>query len=168
MTIGHRDELGFSLRWAGIESGSAADVTRGELVLCIGGDPIWGSTGNCKPSGEQVDGFEWTWVKFLEFLGEAWPHLEWEQAYPAPLNPLSPMDIETEIERIRASESREYADLLQEEIISFLEVDDLACALRGAAMEMEAYRWVADEAVRSSARPLMSGGSVGQLRSARA
>lgn len=129
MMFGNREQFGLSLLWSGVESGSAAEVTRGVVVLWVGGNPIWGSA---EEGLAEADGIEWTWVELLEFLVEAWSHLEWEQAYPAPLNPLSPMDLEREVERIRADESPEYADEVHEEMLSFLEVHDLANALQGA------------------------------------
>ncbi len=132
MMFGSREHFGLSLEWSGVKTGSAAEVTRGEVVLWVDGRPLWGT----RDEGvAEAVGIEWTWVELLEFLAEAWPHLEWEQSYPPPLNPRSPMDLETEIERIRTDESPEYANDIHEEVMSFLEVHDLARALQGATAE---------------------------------
>jgi hypothetical protein len=135
MMFGSREQFGLSLKWSGVKTGSAAEVTRGEVVLWVDGRPIWGARDEGVAEANEAVGIEWTWVELLEFLAEAWPHLEWEQSYPPPLNPRSPMALETEIERIRTDDSPEYADDIHEEVMSFLEVHDLARALQGATAE---------------------------------
>ncbi len=135
MMFGSREHFGFSLKWSGVQTGSAAEVTRGEVVLWVDGRPIWGAWDEGISETGEVVGIEWTWVELLEFLAEAWPHLEWEQSYPLPLNPRSPMALETEIEKLRTDESPEYADGVHDEVLSFLEVHDLARSLQGATAE---------------------------------
>lgn len=130
MMFGSRDSFGLSLQWQGHQPATAAEWTRGFLSVWVGERLVWGST---QEDGSHY-GIEWTWVELLEYLAEAWPFLVWEQAYPTPLNPQSPMHLEGEIEKMRGDESSEYADVVFEEVLSFLDVHDLARAVNGASV----------------------------------
>jgi Zn-dependent peptidase ImmA (M78 family) len=70
-------ELRVALSWThdGSPRSTAAEVTRGRLLVEVRGQPVWhDSTGR--------RGFEWTWIELLEFLGWAWPYLLLEDGTP--------------------------------------------------------------------------------------
>lgn len=112
----------FRVRWSDLAAESAEAATRGEVVLSVGGSPVWGS--------ERAP-FQWTWVELLEWLGESWKFLVWEESYPRGLDPPEPMLLEDECERLRVGVPWAAARV-QEEVLSFLEHHDVATCLHGA------------------------------------
>ena len=84
--IGKPQGLQFEVEWLGDHSeATAAEATRGRLLLWVGEHLIWG-----RRLGSSFRGLIWTWIEFLEFLAESWPYLAYEEGYPFGLHPNSP------------------------------------------------------------------------------
>lgn len=116
--------LSFNLQWAPTKSIEPAELTRGVLQICLGDEVLW---------GKDHDGFEWTWVDFLEHLSRVWPRLRW-QPMPFGLEPEAassfPALVAREIGRLDSGDAEE----AEEEAFNFAEAHDLAQAVAGARL----------------------------------
>jgi Zn-dependent peptidase ImmA (M78 family) len=121
--FGDSQTLRFEIEWDGPPTGDAERRTQGKATLEVGSRYVWGGRDR---------GFDWTWIELLEFLSEAWRFLLWEETYPEGLLPRTPFLLEAEFERWREYLSSTAAATLHDEVVSFLEHHDLACALQGA------------------------------------
>jgi len=126
ITFGDRSGLNVALRWKERtgEPRNPANATLGAMRLGIGMRDVW--------YGENEQGLEWTWIDLLEFLGEAWPFLEWEEGYPFGLKPMNPSLIRIAAEDRWQGLPEERVEIEEEEIYGFEETHDLARSFKGA------------------------------------
>ena len=116
--------LDFELKWLEpAAAGSAAEATRGRLVLRVAGRVVWGF----ESAGHTI-GAEWTWVDLLEHLARSWAALEWEQADPVGIGS-APWDSGSSVAGAEASLEPD----AQMAMFRFRERHDLATALGGTS-----------------------------------
>jgi Zn-dependent peptidase ImmA (M78 family) len=124
------DVKGFRLQIVWANSGtarSAAEFTRGDALLWVAEELVWG-----EQAGTDLLPFQWTWIELLEFLAHAWPYLEWEEGYPRGLQPSRPSMLRAVAEG-RWQEQTEERSIQEEiELFAFEENHDLARSLQGA------------------------------------
>lgn len=130
ITFGNRSGLNVYLCWTESreKSPNPATATRGFIRLGLGDRTAWG--GESDRGGEP--GLEWTWIDLLEFLGEVWPFLEWEEGYPLGLKPMTPSLIRIAAEDRWQDLPEARVEIEEEEIYGFEETHDLARSFKGA------------------------------------
>lgn len=130
ITFGNPSALNIDLRWteSGRESRTPATATRGFMRLGLGDRTVWG--GESGQGGEPS--LEWTWIDLLEFLGEVWPFLEWEEGYPLGLKPMTPSLVRILAEDRWQDLPEARVEIEEEEIYGFEETHDLARSFKGA------------------------------------
>ena len=130
ITFGNRSGLNATLRWTE-QSGklrNPANAALGTMHLAIGARNVWYGEGD----QEDAPGLEWGWIDLLEFLGEAWPFLEWQEGYPFGLKPMNPSLIRIAAEDRWQDLPEERVEIEEEEIYGFEETHDLARSFKGA------------------------------------
>jgi Zn-dependent peptidase ImmA (M78 family) len=126
-TSGSDDGLRFELTWSSQSGESAADSTRGRLRLLLRGEVIWrGLDDRC--------GFEWTWVELLEFLGETWPYLMWEEGFPLGLRPAPTEKLFAQAEMMWEQDPEEIRESREAVFETFQGVHDLSRGLQGVVL----------------------------------
>jgi len=120
------ENLEFVVRWDEPEPrGTAAEATRGRLVVRLGESLLW---------GESVDGSEpgidWTWIELLEHLAREWNCLLHDEGDPLGLG-VSPNCLRLEAEKRWAGMAADQRDREVGELCAFEEVHDLSLALQG-------------------------------------
>lgn len=121
--IGSVSGLSFDIAWDTEEpSGTAAEVTRGQLSASIGGSQVWAAQGR---------GFSWTWIELLAYLSENWRWIEWEE--------MDPLGLGSQPERLRSDAEQRWDDVPssrrddEEEVLwSFEQRHNLAAGIQGA------------------------------------
>lgn len=128
--FGNQSGLNIDLRWreSGEKSRNPASATRGFIRLRLGSRTVW--RGESDEDDER--GFEWTLIDLLEFLGEVWPFLEWEEGYPLGLKPMTPSLIRIVAEDRWQNLPEARVEIEEEEIYGFEETHDLARSFQGA------------------------------------
>jgi len=118
--------LSFDLSWEeDVARGSAAEATRGHLLLRLGSLVVWGKDG---------EGFPWTWIEMLEYLGRHWSYLVFEEVDPLGLGCL-PRDLRPLAEHDWQSISEPLRDHQEELLWSFEQSHNLAAAVEGAWLQ---------------------------------
>lgn len=126
MTFGDPALLQFQLGWdSDNPEGTAAEGTRGTLVVRLRERTVWGAT------PDEPRGFSWTWVELVEHLARHWAYVFVEEG-----NPLG-LDAPPEVLRATAEHRWEVVTGEQraeeEEVLcAYLESHDLARAVQGA------------------------------------
>ena len=130
ITFGNRSGLNVALCWTEHRGKprTPANATLGTMRLGIGVRDVWYGIGD----QEDALGLEWTWIDLLEFLGEAWPFLEWEEGYPFGLKPMNPSLIRIAAEDRWQGLPEERVEIEEEEIYGFEETHDLTRSFKGA------------------------------------
>jgi len=125
--VGSEAGLRFVGQWCGQASGTAAERTRGKLSVQLEGVPIWGGS-------DAAQGIDWAWIELLEWMTTSWPYLLWEESYPWPLKPRTPMALGTELDKQGDQMAEVDFEALAEEVDTFLETHDLALGLGGISL----------------------------------
>src|SRR3989337_524482 len=118
-------DLEFVLKWASPHArGTAAEATRGSLVVRLGAKLLWGHRGA---------GIPWTWVDLLEHLTTAWVPLLVEEADPISLD-VPPAHLwHAAQERWNTYQDYDKRDREERALLRFDRNHDLAQALAGAS-----------------------------------
>ena len=136
MTFGDPERLQFQLEWESDEpAGTAAEATRGRLVVRLAGRAVWGATPN------EPHGFSWTWVELVDHLARYWVYLFVEEADPLGLG-APPERLRAKAEERWAAVSEEQRAEEEEILWAYLETHDLASAVHGA---YPASLWISRE-----------------------
>lgn len=125
ISLGDKASLAFELGWEAAQpGGTAAEATRGRMVVWVAGRAVWGDRSS-------AGGFSWSWVELLEHLARHWSHLAYEEA--------DPLGLDVAPEDLNARAKARWLDLPEEEqeeeetaLWAFLESHDLAAGLGGA------------------------------------
>jgi Zn-dependent peptidase ImmA (M78 family) len=126
-TSGSDDGLRFEMTWVDQPGELAAEATRGELRLLLRGEVIWrGLDDRC--------GFEWTWIELLEFLGDAWPYLMWEEGFPLGLRPAPTEKLSAQAEMMWEQDPEEIRESREAVFEAFQGVHDLSRGLQGVVL----------------------------------
>lgn len=120
--IGDPDRVCFEVLWDGEATGSAAEVTRGGMGLCVAGEYVWGEDG----AGES-----WTWVELLEWLAISWNWLRWEEGLPLDVQDRAPGQVRSELELRWDDMPRGEAQREKEAFWTWVQTHDLARAVGG-------------------------------------
>lgn len=119
--------LRFDLEWTdATPRGTAAEATRGRLLVHLGDSILWGrSVDGATP------GVDWTWIDLLEHLSESWIRLAFEEGDPIGLG-VALKFLRLEAEKRWEGLPSDRRDREEERLCAFEEAHDLAHALQGA------------------------------------
>jgi Zn-dependent peptidase ImmA (M78 family) len=127
IVIGAPQGLQFEIEWIDDTAAkTAAEATRGRISLWVGEHFVWG-----KRSGDRFLGLIWTWIELLEFLGNSWQYLLYEEGYPFALQPTSPVRLRYAAESRWLTRPAETVKGEQRELTAFEESHDISRGLQG-------------------------------------
>lgn len=127
---GNRETLAFRFEWLALPPGdeprTAADATRANLLVWVGGQLVWGYE-----RGTRIRGYIWTWVELLEHLSRTWHYLLLEEQYPLSLRPASPSSFVALAKQKLAQFGGPRRAELEREVWNFTEAHELSFAGHG-------------------------------------
>lgn len=122
-------EQGLRFRLDFIEAADRdAGLAWGLGSVWLGGEPIW--YWEAEDDGEPQP-LEWTWIDLLEFLGQNWLELRFEESYPFHLTPDDPTYLRAEAAKRWKRLSKERRLEEDEALYRFEGRHDMARAMRG-------------------------------------
>ncbi len=119
--FGSTTDLQFQLTWCS-HTQDAINASTAHAQVLLAGEIVW---------GDEETPFTWDWSNFLAFLGSAWNWLWYEELYPIPINPLTPLKMWSEAERRWEQMGDDLVSTEQLSVYEFESVHNLAKGFDG-------------------------------------